>query len=146
MVKTFSFLQFIKYLNLSCIWKHNLSGSVTQLRPHLSQFILQIFIVFWKKKKRLKCFLYFTSLFYLRVSNLIVALDLQEVSKHYNFISQIPTSSVEVRGQRLYRWMVIFQCGCDREFMKAIKIYRRCNRVPPESHCLLYLPCRSGFV
>lgn len=59
MVKTFSFLQFIKYLNLSCIWKHNLSGSVTQLQPHLSQFILQIFIVFWKKKKKVKMFLIF---------------------------------------------------------------------------------------
>lgn len=29
-----------------------------------------------------------------------------------------PTCSVEVRGQRLYRW--IFQCGCRGEFMVAI--------------------------
>lgn len=115
----------------SYIWKHNLNGTVCE------------------RKKCKNKYLFIISLFYLRLLSLLVAPDLQEVSQHYNFISQIPTSSAEVRDQEQeqYRWMKIFQCGLyDREFMKAIKVYRRCNPVPPESRCLLYLPCRSGFV
>lgn len=38
-------------------------------------------------------------------------------------VTSLPSSStcsVEVRGQKQYRWMVIFLCGCRGEFMMAI--------------------------
>lgn len=128
-------------LNLKLHLERLINGTITQLRAHLPPLLS--FTLSTRKKSKAKMFVFFNFLV-LFASKL--ALGLPEVSQHYNFISQIPTSSERVRGHKLYRWMEIFHCGYDRKFMKAIKVYRRCNRVPPESRCLLYLPCRSGFV
>lgn len=98
---------------------------------HLSITFLAVPRLTAKKNSRFFCFKGLVS---------IVVLELQEVSRRHNLISQIPTSSEEVRGQRLYRWMELFQPGCDGDFMKAIKVYRRNNvaRLPRATVFYIY--------
>lgn len=75
------------------------------------------------------CFIYTWAL-------LIDALKLQEVVQHNNFILQMPTAlrRLGVRSSRLKLFLPRNKCQTTKK------------AAPPESRCLLYLPCRSGFV
>lgn len=76
-----------------------------------------------------------------------VALDLQDVSKHYNFISR--KSHQRRRGEGVRNctdgWKYS-SVAATRGVYESNKNNKNLSTVPPENHCLLYLPCRSGFV